>query len=309
MLHGETIITQGPAYWLLTGKPKTRRHPLTGQPQPWSFTRNYGCNTAVACPNLIAFRSAAAGFYDLARDGGTGNLGGFKSGCTSNLIAAGGLLCAPEYTRTCTCTYQNQTSLAMIHDPEVEMWTFNALKWDGAAVRRLGINFGAPGDRRADDGTLWLDWPSRGGPSPDVPVEVEPKDAAAYRHHSGRIRVVPDSGALGWVAASGLRGVRRVTLTLSDQPDATPRAYTVRLHFAEVDGAAPGERVFEVLVHGKPVLAELDIVKQAGPMTALVQEIRDVQVDRKLTVQLVPVGDGTKADPLLSGIEVIADGW
>ena len=30
---------------------------------PWSYTRNYGCNTPVAGKHLITFRSAAAGFY------------------------------------------------------------------------------------------------------------------------------------------------------------------------------------------------------------------------------------------------------
>ena len=36
-----------------------------------------------------------------------------------------------------------------------------------------GINFGAPGDRKTDDGTLWLDWPSVGGPSPEISVRTE----------------------------------------------------------------------------------------------------------------------------------------
>jgi len=120
MLHHDTIITQGPAYSLLTGEPKLAEHPLSGEPLPWKFTRNYGCNTAIASEHLITFRSAAAGYCDLASDGGTGNLGGFKSGCTSNLIAAGGLLNAPEYTRTCGCRYQSQTSLALIHDPDAK---------------------------------------------------------------------------------------------------------------------------------------------------------------------------------------------
>src|SRR2546427_4621223 len=44
----------------------------------------------------------------------TGNLGGFRSSCTNNLVVAGGLLTAPDYTRTCTCSYQNQTSLALV---------------------------------------------------------------------------------------------------------------------------------------------------------------------------------------------------
>ncbi len=172
LLYPDTIVTQGTAFDLRTGEPKLRQHPLTDETLPWQFARNYGCNTAIGCVNLLTFRSAAAGYFDLAHDGGTGNLGGFRSSCTSNLIAADGVLNAPDYTRTCTCSYQNQCSLAMIHMPDVEMWTFNPIASSGQRVQHLGINFGAPGDRRAEDGTLWLDFPSVGGPSPDVPLLI-----------------------------------------------------------------------------------------------------------------------------------------
>ena len=123
ILHGDTIITDRYAYSLLTGEQKMRVDPFTGEERPWVFQRNYGCNYAVASEHLLTFRSAAAGFLDLMRDGGTGNFGGFKSGCTSNLVVADGVLNAPEYTRTCSCSYQNQTSLALVHTPDVEMWT------------------------------------------------------------------------------------------------------------------------------------------------------------------------------------------
>ena len=309
MLHHDTIITQGPAYSLLTGEPKTRQHPLTGEPIEWQFTRNYGCNTAVAGEHLVLFRSAAAGFYDLQRDGGTGNLGGFKSGCTSNLIAAGGLLNAPEYTRTCGCNYQNQTSLAMIHDPEAEVWTFNALAWDGKPVRRVGINFGAPGDRRADDGTLWLDYPSRGGPSPDLPVLVEPPDARYFHRHSALVQVTPNSGGLAWVAASGVEGVRRVTVTLAAGGSAEVRKYTVRLHFAEPNDARPGQRVVNLRLQGKEVLSGFDVARQAGPATAMVKEFTGVEVADKLEVSLAPAAGGTSSGPVLCGIEIVAEGW
>ena len=67
---------------------------------------------------------------------------------------AGGLINAPDYTRTCTCSYQNQTSLALVNMPDVEVWTYPAMKKPAGPVRRLGLNLGAPGDRRAEDGTL-----------------------------------------------------------------------------------------------------------------------------------------------------------
>src|SRR5690606_19702020 len=131
---------------IATGQPHLIENPLTGQREPMSFTRAYGCNTPVASEHLLTFRSGAAGLYDLSRHGGTGNLGGVKSGCTSNLIAADGVLNAPDYTRTCSCGYQNQTSLALVHMPSLEMWTFSTLGLDldkEKGLKRVGINLGA----------------------------------------------------------------------------------------------------------------------------------------------------------------------
>ena len=152
-----------------------REHPLSGEPVEWTWSRNYGCNTPLASEHLLTFRSGAAGYFDFCNDGGTGNFGGFRSSCSNNLIVAGGLLNAPDYTRTCVCSYQNQTSLALIHMPEVETWTSFGAQTPKQPVRRVGINLGAPGDRKADDGTLWLEYPSVGGSSPTVPITIEPK--------------------------------------------------------------------------------------------------------------------------------------
>ena len=166
MLHGETILQDQGGCDLLTGALKMRQNPITGESVPWRWSRNYGCNTPAASEHLLTFRSGAAGYFDLANDGGTGNFGGFRSSCTNNLIVAGGILTAPEYTRTCTCAYQNQSSIALIHMPEAEMWTFFGAKELKGTIKRLGLNFGGLGNRKADDGTLWLEYPSIGGKSP-----------------------------------------------------------------------------------------------------------------------------------------------
>ncbi len=299
MIHGARVIAQSKAFNLLTGKLQGRKHPLTGETVPWRYLRNHGCNTAVASRNLILFRSAAAGYYDLEHDGGTGNMGGFKAGCTSNLIAACGVLSAPDYTRTCTCSYQNQCSLAFVHDPEVEVWTFSSVESGKAPIRRVGLNFGAPGDRLSAAGTLWLDWPSVGGPSPDPSVKVRPSRPKAFRHHMSHI----EGGDLKWVAASGLEGVESMTIELGRKAR-TPRSYTVRLHFAEPAASAKaGERVFTVNLQGKDVLKDFDIVKAAGgPRRTIVREFRNVRVTDSLTVKFA----AKTGKPLICGVEIVA---
>lgn len=300
IIHGDKIITDRHAFSLLDGSQLMREHPLTGEKTPWEFQRNYGCNYAVASEYLMTFRSAAAGFFDLDSDGGTGNFGGFKSGCTSNLVAANGVLNAPDYTRTCSCAYQNQTSLALAHDPSVEIWTFNELEATEGPVRRLGLNFGAPGDRRADNGTMWFEYPVTGGPSPDLDVTIEPADAEWFLHHSIRMR----GDGLNWVCASGVENARRIAVPLRGEDG--ERTYAVRLFFAEWEITDPGKRVFDVIVQGETRAAAFDIAKTAGGNRKSVSlEYGGVPGGEELVIELQP-SEGS-LPPVLCGLEIIQE--
>jgi outer membrane protein assembly factor BamB len=300
MVHGDTLLLNQSACDLLTGQPKMRQDPVTGELVPWKWTRNYGCNTPAASEHLLTFRSGAAGYFDYCNDGGTGNFGGFRSSCTNNLIVAGGVLSAPDYTRTCTCQYQNQTSLALVHMPEAEMWTSFGTKDLKGAVQRVGINLGAPGDRRAEDGTLWLEYPSLAGASPAVSVTIAPKEVEWFRRHASQL-----DGKWSWVAASGAKGLTSLTLGLGK--DAGERRYTVRLHFVEPDRVKTGQRVFSVSLQGRDVLRDLDIVKETGGVNrSLVKEFNGVVASEELVVRLTPSG-GSLAAPVLCGIEVVAE--
>ncbi len=304
ILHKDQIITDRYAYHLTSGEQVTHKNPLTGQESPWQYQRNYGCDYAIASENFMTFRSASAGFYDLVTEGGTGNFGGFKSSCTSNLIVANGILNAPDYTRTCSCSYQNQTSLAMIHDPDVEMWTFNEFELDDQApIQQLGINLGAPGDRRADNGTLWLDYPAIGGPSPELPVTTEPAEPKYFLNHSSRV-----SGAkLKYVEASGVEGVRKISVKLTPSMEQTQK-YTVRLFFMDPEHGKAGKRVFDVALQGKTVIEGLDVAKESGGLrTGIVKEFKDVEVAKELALEFNPTTGSEDQDAVLCGIEVIAN--
>ena len=220
ILHNDLIITNANSYaesagafYLVDGKPKLVENPLTGQLQPWRITRAYGCNNIIASENLLTFRSGAAGFYDLTSRSGTGNLGGFKSGCTSNLVVADGVLNAPDYTRTCSCAYQNQTSLGLVHMPDVELWSVNAaasVQSQGKRIQRLGINFGAPGDRRGQDGLLWIEHPVVAGSSPPVSIKLN-EDVTFFQRHSS---TMTDSDA-PWILASGAGNVTDIRIAMN----------------------------------------------------------------------------------------------
>ncbi len=322
ILHGDNIIVDYGGYDLRTAEPLRRKDPITGEPVPWKYTRLYGCNYNIASEHLLSFRSGAAGFYNLQNLGGTGNFGGFKSGCTSNLIAANGVLNAPDYTRTCACSYQNQTSLAFVSMPELEYWTNNEFAWSGKPVERIGVNFGAPGDRMADNGTLWLDYPSVGGMSPDIPVQVSfpgteipgsmvvqtsipvslSRGRAGFvRSNSYAIRTADQP----WIAASAMVGFSALELTLSRTP-LTDAAYTVNLYFAEIAHAAPGERVFDLDLQERPVLRDFDIAREAGGTNRLlVRTFRGIPVRDKLRLSSRTRPGSYPA--LLCGIELIRE--
>jgi hypothetical protein len=252
------------------------------------------------------------------------------------LVVAGGVLNAPDYTRTCSCAYQNQTSLAMVHMPELELWTVhhvanNPAEW-GHRVERLGINLGAPGNRVTEQGLIWLEYPTETGQ--DLPLQLfVGGETELFRSHALRTR----ARDLPWVQASGLIGIERLDINMelaekpakedkkksSDKKEETaaeeadqvgppgrgadrlselePRVYQVRLLFGDVRGLEPGERVFDVWLQGECVAEDFDpalAVTENEPAPLLT--LPAVTIRQWLQLELVPkIGR-----PMLAGVEV-----
>jgi outer membrane protein assembly factor BamB len=283
MLIGDEIISSSGAYDVVTGKAKS-----------WRYNRQYGCNTIIGCPTMLTFRSGAAGYYDLSNKSGTGNFGGFKSGCTNNMMPAGGLLVIPDYTRTCSCAYNNQSSLALTHMSDLDSWTYNGT----AARNREGYNFSAPGDRKSESGTLF--WSAISGKEIKrskgyTPKAIELTGGAQFSHHS-----LYFTGSDSWIGANGLEGVTELTI----KPSIVKGNATLRLYFAEpVQNAAPGTRIFSVSVQGKIVIKDLDITKEAGASRkTLIKEFRNIAVNGPLKLKFT----ASKGLPVICGVELIA---
>jgi outer membrane protein assembly factor BamB len=303
IIHGAQIITDRAAYDIHNGSVINRIDPLTGEEIPWTYSRKHGCNYSVASEHLLSFRSAAAGFYDLSSNGGTGNLGGFKSGCTSNLIAANGVLNAPDYTRTCQCSYQNQTSLAFVHMPELEYWTTNNWEWSGKPISKIGINLNAPGDRMADDDVIWLDFPSVGGESPDIPITLDSTNISSIRRHSSLLQ----QNGLEWIGASALEGDIDLTVTLSDTIMNNAR-YTVTLLFAEMEDVLIGERVFDVYINGEKAAEQVDIINSAGEKYKTIDiAFPAIAINKTLRINCKPTDSMSEFSPILSGIKIVRE--
>ncbi|MFZ5831173.1 MAG: PQQ-binding-like beta-propeller repeat protein [Planctomycetota bacterium] len=105
ILHPMQLFSQaGAAYDLATGAPLAQRL--------WAQKRR-GCTPVIGAANLILIRDAFASHYDIHQKQTT-IFRGIRVGCTNNLIAADGLLNAPNFAHGCSCNYSVYTSLAFV---------------------------------------------------------------------------------------------------------------------------------------------------------------------------------------------------
>ena len=297
IIHNDKIYTNEDGFFLLTGEPLIEKDPVTGEDLKWNFKREYGCGIVAASEYLLTFRSASAGFVNLEQFEGTGSFGGWKPGCSTNLIAADGVLNSPDYTRTCQCPYQNQTSLALINMPWMSYWTNSNYKWNGKKIRQLGLNFNAPGDRTADNNVLWFEYPYVAGASPGVPVKIDTSGFSKIRKEP--INVVSESTP--WISSSALGGLRSIEIGLSSDKAEPESSYTVRLYFSELEGKKSGERVFDIAIEGKTVTENLDIAGEAGgPDREIIKTYTGIRAGNTLKIDLIP----EKGKTMISGIEI-----
>ena len=88
-----------------------------------------------------------------------------------------------------------------------------------------------------------------------------------------------------------------------------PKTVSVRLHFAELEDAEPGERVFDVKLQDKIVLKDFDVAAAAGGRhRAVVRQFDGVVARRAVTIELLPNTAKTTnlTAPTICGIEILA---
>jgi len=300
IIHNDKIYANGIGWHLLTGEPFIEKDPITGEDLKWTFKREYGCGSIVASEHLLTFRSASAGFVNLNAFEGTGSLGGWKASCSTNLIVADGVLNSPDYTRTCQCPYQNQTSLALINMPWMTYWTNSNYRWSGKRVRQVGLNLNAPGDRTSDNNTLWIEFPFVGGAEPGIPLVIDTMNYFAIRKEP--ISVISENTP--WISSSAIGGLRSLEIALSFEQDSPEASYRINLYFSELEDKQPGERVFNVSLQNETVLENFDIVKEAGKNNKeIIRTFTGIKAGKSLKIDLTPVRGNT----ILSGIELIQE--
>ncbi|MBA4387900.1 MAG: hypothetical protein C0404_07955 [Verrucomicrobia bacterium] len=195
-------------------------NPFIGAPgSARALPTGYGCGNGMQSLGYIfTGRAGNAAFHDFQTDSGTIQVAGIRSVCGSGSGIPGcGILY--EYGPGCGCAYSLEAFTALVSVPGVENWA----RWghgptqdvlDEKPFRRVGINFGAPGDWNVLNDKLWVEFPARSAPSPNVLLWTLPSNPTGTYHHMSRI--TNTNTGKPWVAASNVRGVTNVTLRLAN---------------------------------------------------------------------------------------------
>ena len=198
-----------------------RQHPLTGDDVSRDYSRSYGCSGTSCSAAMDFFRSGTIGMYDRAEDAGMRNISGIRSGCGQTLVAAFGMLLYSESASDCLCSYSFATSLALAPAParRNEDWAlFDDKHLTPGLLRRSAVNFGAPGDRREQDGRLWLGFPRPAlalakRTAMPLPCGIE------FAKGFGPCRINTDRQPIAntdrpWIYGSGVKGITRLQMDL-----------------------------------------------------------------------------------------------
>ncbi|UCF17607.1 MAG: hypothetical protein JSW59_09125, partial [Phycisphaerales bacterium] len=230
VIVGDKIILEPRACELRTGETVMREHPITGEQVPWEFLRpGHTCGTTAASAKGLFYRSACTAFYDLDKDNGVQIFGAYRPGCAISVIPAGGVLLSQEAAAGCTCSYPIRCSLAMVRKPDrPQPWTVYVTPGELSPVKHLAVNFGAPADRKDDQGTVWFSYPNPKTSSythfPNYGVKfdlhVETHGSMGYFCRDFKEVSIADTDK-PWLFTSGCRGLLRCGVPLADASAAT----------------------------------------------------------------------------------------
>ena len=309
LIIGDTLHTEPWAYNLHTGEPTTRTNPITGETERWQFARSgHHCGLPIGSPNCLFFRSYNLGYYDLNRDDGTMHFAGQRPGCWINFIPAGGLLLMPEASAGCMCPFPNMCSVVFKPGGTDKAYTQYSVSGPATPVKRLALNFGAPGDKSDSGGNLWLGYPRPFNGRLVLPLDIKMAFHAGGKPVKRNSNYTPIAGTPDpWLFTSAVRGLKSCEIPLMKEAEGSAE-YIVRLAFSDPDNDRPGVRVFDVKLQGTTVLRGFDVAKEAGGADrSIVKEFEGIEVTENLLIELLPkVADSSpEKTPILQAVEIV----
>ena len=221
------------------------------------------------------------------------------------MIPANGLLLFPEASAGCTCSFPLRTTLVLKPQKEKETGDWSVFVSHGPVtpVKRLGINLGAPGDKKDVNGNIWFGYPRpRTGYGVRFKLNETIADNMGYFAYDFR-DVEIDGTNTPWLYTSGCAGLSKCEIKLLDEAwDINPAEYTVRLGFY----SPQGDRVFDVKLQDQKVLQGFNTGEETG---AVVKEFKHIKVDSYLKIELLPQNQSAGIDemPVINTIEIIRE--
>lgn len=298
------IFAEPWAFDLRTGEAKTRNHPLTGEQTPWQFSRpGHHCGIITATPNMMFFRSGFIAYYDLYRDSGTRHFSGQRLGCWINAIPGNGLVMIPEASAGCVCQFSIASTVVLEPKTENKSWGIFSAVGATTPVQRIGINFGAPGDRKDLSGREWFGYPRpKSVERLEFVFDIQPRLAAGGSWYSNNPDTVSVAGNnMPWLFASGVRGLEHFEVPLLGKED-QPAQYNVKLFFTGLSDSDAD--ALQIKFQGAKHEATSQFLKDdQGTIPVVIKEFANVDVMKNLIVDIA-TPDG-KPNPNLAAIEVI----
>ncbi|MGI9442984.1 MAG: PQQ-binding-like beta-propeller repeat protein [Rubripirellula sp.] len=290
---GDEVYAEPWAFNLHTGQPKTSSHPLTGEETQWRFSRpGHHCGVITATPNMMFFRSGFIGYYDLYNDSGTRHFAGQRLGCWINAIPGNGLVMIPEASAGCVCQFSIASTVVMEPKTENKSWGIFSAVGASTPVKRMGINLGAPGDRKDDSGREWFGYPrpsSRG--RLEFVFNLKHKLESGGKWYSRNAEAI-DLGATQtpWLYTSGTSGLKSVDIPLRGKEDGAAN-YTVKIYLGSlqqksIKPVASGP--FDLSFQGNVVAEAISFEPSQGTGSnrVLVKEFKGVPVETSLKIDL-----------------------
>ncbi len=306
----DMIIVEPRACDLRTGKIKTRVHPITGKTVPWEYYRpGHTCAVTSASSSCLFYRSYNTAFYDLAADRGITYFGAIRPGCWINMIPANGLLLVPEASAGCTCSFPLRTTVVLKPEQKTEAsdWSVFISQGPITPVKRLGINLGAPGDKKDENGNLWFGYPR---PKTEYGIKFNLHETVdehmGYFNYDARGVQIKETDS-PWLYTSGCVGFSNCKISLLDDAwSVKPGIYTVRLGFF----APTGDRVFDISLQDNTVLENFNLTEEMGAnKQVVIKEFNHISVNNDLTIALIAKHSVPEADeaPVINFIEIIRE--
>ncbi len=172
----------------------------------------------------------------------------------------------------------------------------------------MGINLGAPGDRKDAAGNEWFGFPRpRSRERLEYVFDIKPQIASGggwYSHNSESIAF--DNTDTPWLFASGARGLTKCEVPLlgENDPSAT---YTVKFYFATIDGKQD-ESSIDLKLQGKAVTSGFNPAREAGgSRQALIKSFQNIKVERDLLIEIASHTSEGVGQPTIAAIEIIRE--